>query len=100
MACGKLSVSINFLIGTTFLKCALATLSYAAHTLCYKKLSRDHVFSLIHKALALSVPDVARVQGGNLVHDAEVTKNLDHISTLFGIDLRPSTGLSGSHGQL
>ena len=76
----------------------MVTLSYATHTLHCKDLSNNHAFPQIYKALTLSVPDVARVQGGNQVRDAEVIKNLDSISTLLGTDLGPSTGTSGIHG--
>ena len=77
----------------------MVTLSYATHTLHCKDLSNNHAFPQIYKALTLSVPDVARVQGGNQVRDAEVIKNLDSISTLLGTDLGPSTGLTSSQGQ-
>ena len=93
VACGR-SVSINFLIGDTFLKRTVATLSYATHTLRCENLSSNRAFRLIYKAPTLSIPDVACVQGGNLARDAEVVKNLDQASTLFGIDLGSSTGLS------
>ena len=39
------------------------------------------------------------MQGGSLVHDAEVIKNLDTISTLLDIDLVTSTVLSSSQGH-
>ena len=98
MACVK-SVSINFLIGNTFLKRAVATLCYATHTLPLENLSENRAFPLIYSAPTLSIPVVARVQWANLARDAEVTRNLDHILTLFGIDLGPSTGLPSKQGQ-
>ena len=94
MACGQ-SVSVNFSIGSTFLKRALATLCYATHTLRCENLSSNRAFPLIYKAPTLSIPDVARVQGASLARDAEVVKNLDLLSVMFGIPPAKSTGLSG-----
>ena len=76
VTCGK-SASVKFLIGNTFLKHAVATLSYATHTLRCENLSSNHVFPLIYKATTLSIPDVARLQGANLARDAEVVNSLD-----------------------
>ena len=98
VACGQ-SVSVNFLIGNTFLKRAVATLCYATHTLRCENLSSNRAFPLIYKAPTLSIPDVARVQGANLARDAEVVKNLDSLSVMFGIPPAKSTGLSSKQGQ-
>ena len=98
VACGQ-SVSVNFLIGNTFLKRAVATLCYATHTLRCENLSSNRAFPLIYKAPTLSIPDVARVQGANLARDAEVVKNLDLLSVMFGIPPAKSTGLSSEQGQ-
>ena len=87
------------MIRNMFLKRAVATLSYATHILCCENLSVNPAFPLIYKAPTLTIPDVARVQGANLARDAEVIKDLDQISSLFSIDLGPSTGLSGGQGQ-
>ena len=43
--------------------------------------------------------DIARVKGANLARDADVVKNLDQISALFGIDIGSSTRLSSKQRQ-
>jgi hypothetical protein len=98
VACGQ-SVSVNFLIGNTFLKRAVATLCYATHTLRCENLSSNRAFPLIYKAPTLSIPDVDRVQGANLARDAEVVKNLDLLSVMFGIRPAKNTVLSSEQGQ-
>jgi len=98
VACGQ-SVSVNFLIGNTFLKRAVATLCYATHTLRCENLSSNRAFPLIYKAPTLSIPDVDRVQGANLARDAEVVKNLDLLSVMFGIRPAKNTVLSSKQGQ-
>ena len=98
VAYGK-SVSIIFLIGNTFLKRMVATLSYLTHSLRCENLSLNCKFPLIDKALTLGIPDVARVQGANLARNAEVVKNLDSLSVMFGIPPAKSTGLSSEQGQ-
>ena len=67
VACVKY-VSVRFLIGNTFLKRTVATLCYATHNLPLENLSEICVFPLICKVPStLTIPDVARVQGANMV---------------------------------